>query len=569
MPSLTKPIQQRKEVATTAALIIIVMLVGAILLIVEASTEPYHIDELRQVSYYDRPISDVVDQSFGMEQPPLDMVTNALAQRVVGTGDVRQRAISIMLGVGSIGLIALLALIAGMGRWGAAATAAALALSPVTISVTAYARPYALPTFLILAFIVVAVQWLKSGHIRWAIGVVLLAVALLLSRPTEPYIFLVVAPAVLLVDQLIRRAYGWYRVAFVLATGVLTLAIVGRPIMGKICAEVDQCREFGPSVLRQISRLWTDAPPAIFDSLWRPFLLGAVISAFLIVPRARAVLITKWWFWALVVTALGSTTAFFVLSDPALRFSSKYGYLYYLALALLIGALVHAATYPSEGSRVEMAGRITAGLVAGVVLVALSSSASSTVTNEVRVNYGDLAAMALGEVPDRVIITDSPRPLGKWRPSMYGRGRYYPPDATFVKVDNVMKDPSILDTSLAPAIVLIGVRTFEVDPPFETVETPNGTLVFDPDAQPGPESAADLLEAVGQSIGGDSGSTPALAGAFIRLYSVDADGGCAEVTRVALDPDVPAAAFARVLSVDWYSTTGDQCDIGVLLGPVE
>lgn len=565
MPSLTEHTRPRKEGVITAAMIIVVMLVGAIFLVVEASTEPYHIDELRQVGYYERPIAAVVDSSFGMEQPPLDMVTNALVQRLVGTGDLRQRAVSVGLGIGSIGLIAILALFAGMGRWGAVAGAATLALSPVTISVTAYARPYALPTFLVLAFVVLAVKWLRTGGAKWAIGIALLAVALLLSRPTEPYIFLVMAPAALLLWQIVGRAYRWQRVLYVLIVGAGTLILVGKPVMGRLCEQLDQCSGFDSQVLTQVARLWTDAPQALGGALWRPLLLGVAIAVFVIVPRARDLLVSRWWFWALAATALGATAAFFVLSDPALGFPAKYAYLYYVVVALIIGALVDAATQSDWGSRIELTSGLASGLVAIVVLVALSSSAWATVTTESRIDYGALAAMALTEAPDRVIITDSPRPLGKWRPWMYGRGRYYPRDAAFVRVDDIMKDPSVLDTSMSPAMLLIGVPTFDVDPPFETVETPKGTLIFDRDAQPGGASAADLLSAVGQSIGGDRGSTPVLAGAFIRLYSGDRDGGCVEVMRVASDPAVPSEALARVLSVDWYSTTGDQCDIDSFL----
>jgi 4-amino-4-deoxy-L-arabinose transferase-like glycosyltransferase len=65
----------------------------------EAETEPYHIDELRQVRPYSRSFDVLVDRSFSQEQPPLDVLVGAGFQRVLGVGDVLQRGHSMLAGL--------------------------------------------------------------------------------------------------------------------------------------------------------------------------------------------------------------------------------------------------------------------------------------------------------------------------------------------------------------------------------------------------------------------------------------------------------------------------------------
>jgi hypothetical protein len=430
-----------RDFAITLTMIAAVMIVGFVILAIEATTEPYHIDELRQVSYYSQPLDGVIESSFGMEQPPLDMAINSQVQRVIGVGDLRQRAVSISLGAASIGLVGILALLAGLGRWGAVATAAALAFSPTTISTTAYARPYALPTFLMLAFLVVTIMWLRTGAISWAFLLVANAVLLLLSRPTEPFLFLLVVPGTLLMWQFVARGYRWPRVGYVVAASVGALVLVGRPILAEICQHVDQCRTVDVSVLSQVTRLWTDAPAVVVDALWHPWMLLVATAVFFAVGRSRNLLASQWWFWALAITAAAATAAFFVLSDPELGFSAKYTYLYFPIFSLMLGALVDATVTGARDSGLRSVGTIASGTISILVFVALATSAWTLVTTESRVDYAELATMALAEAPDRTIITDSPRDLGRWRPWMYGRGRYYPDDAPFVRVDDVVYNP--------------------------------------------------------------------------------------------------------------------------------
>lgn len=104
------------------------------------------------------------------QQPPLDALFNAAAQRLVGIGDFRQRALSVALGIASIGLLGSLILRGRLRLWSVVG-AIYLATSPLWISVVADARPYALALFLMMLFLVGVTSFLDQGG-RWrAVGV--------------------------------------------------------------------------------------------------------------------------------------------------------------------------------------------------------------------------------------------------------------------------------------------------------------------------------------------------------------------------------------------------------------
>ena len=91
----------------------------------------------------------------------------------------------------------------------------ALALSPVIVAVTAYARPYALPLFLSLLFLVMVDIWLTSRS-RWAaVGLALTALLLPLSRSIEPLLVLAATMAVLVLVMVLRRAERWLGIPLV------------------------------------------------------------------------------------------------------------------------------------------------------------------------------------------------------------------------------------------------------------------------------------------------------------------------------------------------------------------
>lgn len=135
----------------------------------EARHEPYHIDELRQARSYDQPLHDQGNASFSQEQPPLDVLIGAQLQDFLGCGDINNRMPSMLAGIG-VAMILIVLLWRNRVRAGVPVTIIVLALTPAFLSLTAYARPYALPLLLILWHAAMWDSWLRNGSRIAAFG---------------------------------------------------------------------------------------------------------------------------------------------------------------------------------------------------------------------------------------------------------------------------------------------------------------------------------------------------------------------------------------------------------------
>ena len=171
-------------------MVFLVTLVGFALRIWHLDTEPLHVDEIRQVTNVQAPWSDIVQLSYGLQQPPLDYLIGKAFVTALPATDFVQRLPAALLGTASVGLVGLILIRQGQ-RVAAVFATLFMAISPLLIELSQFARPYALPIFLVIATIAVY-QHRQLGARGWRTTALFAIVASLtmLSRVTMPMIAL-------------------------------------------------------------------------------------------------------------------------------------------------------------------------------------------------------------------------------------------------------------------------------------------------------------------------------------------------------------------------------------------
>ena len=114
------------------------VVVGAALLLTTALRQPFSYDELSQINPYGSDsISSIID---GTRQPPLDALLGGLFRHVLGQGQLQQRLVPLLSGIGILVVTSLLLRRLGLGRAGAWAVFV-LATAPLAVRSGADTRP--------------------------------------------------------------------------------------------------------------------------------------------------------------------------------------------------------------------------------------------------------------------------------------------------------------------------------------------------------------------------------------------------------------------------------------------
>ncbi|MEE9581468.1 MAG: glycosyltransferase family 39 protein, partial [Acidimicrobiia bacterium] len=168
----------------------LVTLVGFALRIWHLDTEPLHVDEIRQVTNVQAPWGDLIQLSYGLQQPPVDYLIGKAFVTVLPATDFVQRLPAALFGTASVGLVGLILIRQGQ-RIAAVFAALFMAISPLLIELSQFARPYALPIFLVIATVAVY-QHRQLGARGWKTTALFAVVAsmAMLSRATMPMIAL-------------------------------------------------------------------------------------------------------------------------------------------------------------------------------------------------------------------------------------------------------------------------------------------------------------------------------------------------------------------------------------------
>lgn len=519
-----------QAIATVAAVAI-----GSVVLFFAAAEEPYHIDELRQVSAYANDIGEVAQLSIEQEQPPLDAVLNAVAQRSIGVGDVQQRLLSVLFGIGSLALIGALTMRNSFG-WGSPVAVLAMALSPLLVSVTAYARPYALPLFLILALVLSIDIWLDRPGFGTGPLIVAISLLLPLSRTVEPNLALAGIVVVLILGRYVFGAV-WRGTIWVPAGAALAaLAFVGVPMIARLRSNLADYTQPAP-LWTKLDRLVADLPLALADVIpWWPIVIPAILAAVAFGP-SRKRLAGLWWFWVLVIVPVGFAAVFFYQARVSIPYFSRYAFSWWPPLAVALGALTSSASVasrqPSGCDEIDESAdkgvrppHVVALAIMLITLLGFGLALRDDLSTAGRADWAAASeAIERSTSDETAVIFEHALPIGAYRSQFFGQPRYLDPSRSVMHTGRLIRNPTQVGESQPIALLLEGAdpeipgfSRHRIDSHF-ALYVPNEPLV-------GPTGASAALVAVAVSLSPTTGSHAALTAAAILAGSGELQQAC-------------------------------------------
>lgn len=402
------------------------VVVGAVLIVIAAINQPFNQNELKQMAPYDS--NNLSKIASGTRQPPLDPWLGSLFQHLLGEGQLRQRLVPVLAGIGALVLVGLLLRRLGLGVAGAFALWV-MATAPLLVRYSAYTRPYALPLFLMTLFVYATQRWLDVRSRGWLAVTAVAAVALPLSRVPEPTVFLI-ATAATLVWLAWRgrytRSQAWPPAAIALAA----LVFVGYPLFRTLASEAEAVWDPSPAGVIDrfpsgVHEIVTGLLPLLASWLpWWPITVLIAVAA-LAIPDARRRLTGWWFFWPLLAAPLVFVLAYHFLNSYPLDvrpYRARWAMFFVPSGALTVGAL--AATVV-EGLHLERRVRIGIGiLLAAGLLGQLPAITRALVDNEAA-DFGQVAEVLTTDLPpDAIVLFDTASPLGRWHQPFTAKNRY-------------------------------------------------------------------------------------------------------------------------------------------------
>jgi hypothetical protein len=517
--------------------VLLAILIGAVALVISAFEEPYHVDELLQTRSYDQPIGDIIDASIAQQQPPLDPILNATVQRFIGVGDPQQRALSVIFGIASLTVFGMLMLRSRL-RTGSAAAVMVIAIAPLLVSVTAYARPYALPLFLILLFLLTTDVWLADRR-AWA-GLVLFLTAILLplSKTIEPNLALGLSIGVLLTWKFLAEP-KWKGTIWV-PVGAATIGIIaiGVPVVIRLQSDLARYTISGVVHLAGLSRWLTDIPQALEESFapW-PIALALAIGA-IISPTSRRLLTRTWWFWVLLLLPIAFATLFLLRTPESQPFYTRYTFTWWPPFAMMVGAIVATTIEAHESMRRAWRGVVVVAVA--VLFIGLGHSLQADLRSDVRYNFAALGAEIMKSTSvDTTVVFDPTVPLGSYRTSFAGRwGRYVDADRDIPLTIWIAKKPSRVPEAGPIAVALINYQRNVPGWPIDVVgweridAGPFESLYLAPDHLSGRSGTQIALLEFANALGPRHGAAFALASASLAAEDGDIAQACSILSEL-------------------------------------
>ena len=411
-------------------LLALAVVVGAMLSVLAAVKQPYNQNEWVQIAPYDSWDPEIVTS--GTRQPPLDPILGALVQHLFGVGPLQQRLVPVLAGIGSLVVMALLLRRCGLHLHGAVALWL-MATAPLFLRYNAYARPYALPLFLMLVCAYAGSRWLDDGARRWLALALGSALLLPLARVPEPVVFLASAVLVLVLAGWRRwltrnRAWGLAGglLAALVSVGALTTLKLGGQTARStgdslIDLSVSRAMDRLPTGLRELREF---VAPLYAD--WFPFwpliLLAMLLAVAL--PSSRRRLATTWWWLPLVLAPLAFLAAYHSVNPYPLderHYRIRFAYFWIPSLVVLV-----AVTSEAVSRHARAAAAWTGPALAGLLLVSQLPATWQVLTEDDAVDVRRVAALAQDQLPaDAVLLYDGPSPNGHWRQPFFGGPRWF------------------------------------------------------------------------------------------------------------------------------------------------
>jgi hypothetical protein len=520
------------------------VLLGGALMVVTAIVQPYNQNEWVQIEPYGS--SDLHEIVSGTRQPPLDPLLGALVQHLLGVGQLRQRLEPVAFGIGCLALMALLLRRMRLGSIGVLAVYV-LATAPVFIRYSAYIRPYALPTFLMLVVCYVGSRWLEDGRRLWLVLAAVAGLLLPLARVPEPTVFLATSALVLVVlgeRGVVPRA----RARTLGVTLLVALVTVGVFSFLALASSADSV--FDPDPVHALHR----TPAGIRDGVtyvlplfahwfpWWPVTLALLVLA-VVLPTARRDLVRLWFWVPLVLAPLVFLVAYHTVNSFPLderHYRARFAYFFAPALVLLVAVVGRALA--EWGSRHRVGARLGPAAVA-VLLLSQVPQTISVVTRPDVADLGEAADVLRAEVPSNALVLyDSPAPNGDWRQPFFGRSRYLVGAPRVVDVSDLASGVSgpgtpgpvyllLLDSACASSVVcdLPAVRWSGQVEGYRVVRRFSRFTLYAPaEAEHGRSGAARALAALASAYGDRANE----ADVFARAHVLEKEGRHAAAARV-------------------------------------
>jgi hypothetical protein len=436
---------------------------GSALILTTALRQPFNQNELLQIGPYGSDSIAVIIS--GTRQPPLDPLLGGILQHLLGVGQLQQRLVPLLCGIGT--LVVLASLMRRLRLGGAGALALwLLATAPLMVRYSAYTRPYALPLFLMVLFVWAAQRWIEVRRPAWLALVGLAAVLLPLARVPEPMVFLATSAAVLC-WLAARDRLSWSQAGPLAAVAVAAMAAVGLPMFGALAAEASGYFDPSPSGVidrfpRGVHEILTGLLPLL--GAWFPWwpLTVLVLATTIALPASRRALADWWFFWPLLAAPVVFALAYHFLnpmSFAVLPYRSRAAYFFVVPYALVVAALAGSVARMGMSRRLLRAGATV--LLGATVVAQLPKTADVLVHNDAP-DFGLAADVLATHVPsDAVVLYDRPAPAPQSRMGFLAMGRYLSPDApTVLEVEKVARHPRRLRPE-APVYVMVNGQCAE------------------------------------------------------------------------------------------------------------
>jgi hypothetical protein len=524
------------------------VVVGAALLLATALRQPFSYDELSQINPYG---SDSIATIIGgTRQPPLDALLGGLFRHLLGQGQLQQRLVPLLSGIGILVVTSLLLRRLGLGRAGAWAVWV-LATAPLAVRYGAYTRPYALPLFEMLLFAYATHRWLDGRQRRWLVTLVVTALALPFTRVPEPCVFLGVT-AVMLAWASWRGRLRWDDTRWVVATSLGALFLVGVPMFLVLGSET-QGSFFDPSpggILgragRGLHEIATAVVPLLGTSFpWWPLSLAVLVVAVGVGASRRQLFSWPFW-WSLLAAPVAFVLAYHLLnpfSFYALPYRSRAAY-FFLPAYVLVTASV--AWLVSRRRGLALPWRVALSALLGAALLAQLPATVKVVRDDAAPDFGRVSELIRDTVPDdAIVLYDRPAPAGQSRQPFQGTPRYLGSTPYTTTLAAVAKETDVLPQS-GPVYVLVNGQcarpgrchlsrepwTRDV-PGWKLVATQERFSLYAPtDQQSGVRGVTEAMRSFGTALGPELGYVETLTLAVLQDRAGHHDQARATVRRL-------------------------------------
>ncbi len=522
------------------------VVLGSVLIVVTAIRQPFSYDELTQIGPYGS--NSIVDIVTATRQPPVDPLLGAMFQHLFGVGQLRQRLVPVLAGIGVLILVSLLLRRMRLGAAGAFGVWV-LATAPLMVRYSAYTRPYALPLFLMLLFAYAVHRWLDERRPGWLVVAGITAAALPLTRVPEPTVFLGVTAATLAWFSL-RGRFRWDQTGPVMTIALTALIAFGVPMYLVLAYTADNFLDTSPTGI--VGRLGAGSREIVTSVVpllahwysWWPLTLIALAAALLIASSRRQLFSWVFW-WPLMAGPVTFVLVYHFLNKfpfETLPYRARAAFFFLPVFVLL---LVAAATVVADHKASRWLRIAVAAVLGGVLVGQLPFTATILVTNAAP-DFGQVSDALTEDVPDDAIVLYSrPSPVGQTRQPFLGRPRYMGDTPYVTTIENALPVLDRLPRSGPVYVVVNGQcavpgrcepRTEPWDeevPGFRLAQRLERVTLYEPvRGQDGRAGVIDALESFGETLGPELGYTETFAAASLLEQQGRAGQGRAAIRQM-------------------------------------